>query len=328
MYHFCTLFDSSYLHKGLALYESLLNQSIDFHLYVVAFDQDCYYKLQDFALKNLTVVSLHEFESPELLAVKPSRNRAEYCWTSGPSVIHYFMTNFHLDHCTYVDADLMFFNSPKPVFDEIGDSSVALTEHFTEEIDELGGRFCVQFVYFKNDTEGMKALNWWKDQCINWCFARFEDGKFGDQKYLDYFPDYFKNVHVVKHRGVGVAPWNIEYYEYPESGKVKHKGKEYPVIFFHFHGTKIDYADQVLSLKLITVDIPKQAVQTIFIPYLHLLQKVYSRYFGVMPEQIHVIKRHPLKSVYSRLKKMLRHNKLMQFIYFKVFKVRYNGYEK
>lgn len=202
MYHFCTLFDSSYLHKGLALYESLLNQSIDFHLYVVAFDQDCYYKLQDFALKNLTVVSLHEFESPELLAVKPSRNRAEYCWTSGPSVIHYFMTNFHLDHCTYVDADLMFFNSPKPVFDEIGDSSVALTEHFTEEIDELGGRFCVQFVYFKNDTEGMKALNWWKDQCINWCFARFEDGKFGDQKYLDYFPDYFKNVHFVKHRGV------------------------------------------------------------------------------------------------------------------------------
>lgn len=328
MYHFCTLFDSSYLHKGLALYESLLRQTADFHLYVVAFDDACYQQLLSFNPEKLTVVSLKDFESPELLAVKPSRNRAEYCWTSGPSVIHYFITTYGLDHCTYVDADLMFFSSPKQVFDEIGDSSVALTEHFTDEVDELGGRFCVQFVYFKNDTEGMKALTWWRDECINWCFARFEDGKFGDQKYLDYFPEKFGNVHVVKHRGVGVAPWNIEFYTYHEVGRVEQKGKSFPVVFFHFHGTKINFESGLLSIKLITVDIPKQAVQTIFIPYLELLKMVYTKYFGLNPQNITVIKRHPLKSIYSRLKKMLRHSKIIQYLYFKVFKVRYNGYEK
>ena len=40
--HFCTLFDSGFLSRGLALYDSLNTvYGEGFHLYVVAFDHDC-----------------------------------------------------------------------------------------------------------------------------------------------------------------------------------------------------------------------------------------------------------------------------------------------
>ena len=38
MNNFCTLFNSSYLNRGLALYDSLKTNSKTFHLYIFAFD--------------------------------------------------------------------------------------------------------------------------------------------------------------------------------------------------------------------------------------------------------------------------------------------------
>ena len=32
---------------------------------------------------------------------------------------------------------------------------------------------------------GLKALKWWRDRCLEWCYARIEDGKFGDQFYIE-----------------------------------------------------------------------------------------------------------------------------------------------
>ena len=63
------------------------------------------------------------------------------------------------------------------------------------------------------DERGIAALRWWHDRCVEWCYQRFEDGKFGDQKYLDDWPDRFAGVHVVDHPGVGLAPWNVSRHE-------------------------------------------------------------------------------------------------------------------
>jgi hypothetical protein len=325
-YNYCTLFDSHYLNKGLVLYESLLSVGIKFHLYIVAFDNECYYKLNSLNLHNSTIISLIELENEQLLSVKPKRNRAEYCWTCGPSVIYYCIQNYNLDHCTYLDADLMFFASPEPIYKEFKDSSIAITEHFTEKIDELGGKFCVQFVYFRNDENGMEALTWWKDQCIEWCFAKFEDGKYGDQKYLDYFPLKFKNVHIISNRGVGVAPWNMKYYSFPKKGFLIYQNNLISIIFFHYHGTKIDHIEESLQLQPVTYDINKETEQNIFIPYLQSLQKVYINYLDIKILSLEVSKRNFIEIIYSKFKKRFRHNSLLQYLYFNLFDFKYNGF--
>ena len=115
MMNFCTLFDSYYMLKGISLYESLCKVTNKFHLYVMAFDRDCYEKLTSIGFDKMTVELLDYFETPELLAVKPTRTKAEYCWTCGPSVIWYFLKKYNLPDITYLDSDLFFIGNPQVI---------------------------------------------------------------------------------------------------------------------------------------------------------------------------------------------------------------------
>ena len=236
--NFCTLFDSYYLLKGLGLYLSLEKVTDDFHLYVMAFDKDSYEKLNSIGFERMTVELLDDFETPELLEVKPSRNKAEYCWTCGPSVIFHFLTKYGLDEITYLDSDLFFMADPRILKQEVGNSSVVITEQgIGEKGAQLYGRYCVQYLTFKNDKDGLGALTWWRDRCIEWCYQIMEPNRYADQKYLDEFPKRWDNVCVLKNMGVGIAPWNMHRYQYKEDHLV-FEGNVYPFIFFHFHGVK------------------------------------------------------------------------------------------
>ncbi|HET6767365.1 MAG TPA: hypothetical protein VFH08_08200 [Chitinophagaceae bacterium] len=246
MTNLCTLFDSNYLSRGLALYNSIQKVSTVFHLYVVAFDKGCYDYLQNANLPSLTVISLDDFEDNALLEVKSFRSAAEYCWTCTPSVILYCLETYNLPSCTYVDADMIFFDDPQLLLDEMGSDSVLICEHrYTKDYDVsvTHGIYCVQFVCFKNTEEGLTVLKWWRERCLEWCYARLEDGKFGDQKYLDDWVKRFSGVHVLRHPGGGVAPWNVQQYIfYDSNGKIYLKNRidnlVFPVVFFHFHGLK------------------------------------------------------------------------------------------
>ncbi|HAA01379.1 MAG TPA: hypothetical protein DCD96_06995, partial [Flavobacteriales bacterium] len=99
---------------------------------------------------------------------------------------------------------MYFYSDPEVLIREMGNNSVLITPHnYSPEYDNssISGRYCVQFVCFKNTADGMAVLNWWKDSCIDWCFDRVEDGKFGDQKYLDEFSSRFSGVLTVLKTG-------------------------------------------------------------------------------------------------------------------------------
>ena len=265
----------------MVLYESLQKHCPDFKLFVIAFDDITYNYFQKFPQKNLTVISLSQFEDDKLLAVKPTRSAGEYCWTCTASTVLYVINTFNLDHCVYIDADMCFYSNPQLLFDEWGDKSVLITEHrYTPQYDQcaISGTYCVQFVGFKNDKDGMLALNYWRDSCIDWCYARAEDGKFGDQKYLDDWTTRFQNVHVLKHLGGGLAPWNMQQYEFKQQnniliGKEISTGKEFEAVFFHFHGLKI-FKDNIASLTGDDYEMNSEALELFYKPYIKDLIRV------------------------------------------------------
>lgn len=322
MYNFCTLFDTHYLTRGLALYYSLEAVCDDFHLYIFAFNDKCYDILKKFNLAKATIIPLKDFEDEELLRVKPTRSIAEYCWTSTSSTILYVLKNYKVESCTYIDADMFFYSSPKPIFDELGDKSILLTEHrYSPQYNKAikAGKYCVQFVTFKNDAHGLEALNWWRLRCIEWCYAKYEDGKFGDQLYLDDWTERFEGVHVMQHLGGGLAAWNVQQYEFSKinnhiKGKEILTGKVFDAVFYHFHYLRFFDNGQIeLGRRTLT----KEVKNIFYKPYIKYLDELKSK----------VNKVDPGFNPHGPAKKVFNWKTPLLYIYRKLFGI-YNIYNK
>lgn len=324
--NYCTLFDSYYIHKGIATYLSLKHVTDDFHLYIMAFDKDSYDKLKSLNLDMMTVELVDDFETPDLLAVKPTRNKAEYCWTCGPATAWHFLNKYQLPSITYIDSDLFFLNDPKVVFDEIGEKSIAVTEH--NNIDSsMSGRFCVQFNYFKNDEEGRTALKWWRDSCVEWCFDRYENGKYGDQRYVDQFPQRYKSLCIVRNLGAGIGPWNMNRYNFTDH-TLQFEGREYDFVFFHMHGIKSEFKDDKLILRCVDCVVDDQTQKLFFEPYAELLLQVYNNFLGRRLNGYVIVRRSKLSILKSRIKLRFRKNPIAKWIYKDLLGIKYKGNEQ
>lgn len=278
MMNFCTLFDSNYASKGIALYLSLEQQTDDFVLYVMGMDRKCQEILSAIGFKHMIVECIDDVNSPELAEAKSNRSRAEFCWTCGSFFTDYFLHKYNLPDITYLDSDLMFFSSPQVVFDELEgkNASVGLASHFMKY--PLFGKYCVQYVYFKNDKDGSDCLRWWRDECLKWCYSRVEYGKYGDQKYLDYFADKFNHVCEIDNRGVGVAYWNMNDNSYKD-GFTYYKGNKWPTVFFHYSGINVQVKDGVMTFRH-TMYITKSIRQTFIEPYAELMKEAFAKYLN------------------------------------------------
>lgn len=241
----CTLYNSLYLDKGLVLYDSLCESAKDFKLYVLCMDDKCYEVLTDLKQEHHIPVRLSDFESGDeaLLTAKGNRSMGEYCWTCSSSFIRYILKHFGEDSCTYIDADMYFYNDPQVLIDEMleaGKSVMVVPHRFPEEKKEQAkkvGTYCVEFNTFMNTTESLEVLEYWRGRCLE-CCSNLGDGiHWGDQKYLDELVEKFDCVHVCENNGAGMAPWNIGLYKFiKDAEKVLFLPQkiEFNIIFYHY----------------------------------------------------------------------------------------------
>lgn len=280
MYYFCTYFDINYMTRGLAMYESLKNNcKTPFILWVLCFDDESLHCLKELNQPDIRVISQSEFEQGdlELQAAKSTRSRVEYFWSCTASLpLFVFSKNPMVGIISYIDADLFFFGDLKPIYDEMGSRSILIHEHrYAPEyaaMRERSGRFNVGLVMFRRDENGLACLQKWRSQCLEWCHAYFEDGKFGDQLYLDNWPDQFSGVVILQHIGAGAGPWNISQYQLnsTESG-LWLDGQQ--LIFYHFHAFKIVTPNIFGSHFVLSLD----ALNAIYFPYFECLKTIALR---------------------------------------------------
>lgn len=243
MYYFCTYFDQHYLDKGLALYHSLTMHCSPFRLWILCMDEVSYRILASMQLPQVHLITLPDFEKDysQVQNAKQNRSLIEYYFTCTPFLPLYVMDHEpEVDIVTYLDADLYFFSSIEPVYQELGDGSVLIIGHRFPPIlknREIFGLYNVGLLSFRRDNNGRACLHWWRDRCIEWCYDRLENGRFADQKYLDEWPDRFAGVVVLQHKGAGLAPWNLANYGYSwKNHELLIDGQ--PIIVYHFHGIK------------------------------------------------------------------------------------------
>lgn len=279
--HFVTLFDQNFLPMGMCLHASLMMHAQPFHLWVVCIDEVVESQLKKLDLEYVSLIALKNVETPELIEVKKTRTRGEYCWTLTPFAPQFVIDRAeYVKRVTYLDADLFFFDSPQILIEEVVNSGkqVLITEHaYAPEYDQtqLAGRFCVQFMTFMNTEGGMKVLHWWQSKCIEWCFDRYEEDRFGDQKYLDKWPEIFSSeVHVLQQVEKTLAPWNVTFFDAKSSSRLK-------PVFYHFQALRIIAVNKVMLYTGYRISIGGK--------------ELYKSYLNALRAAIQVIKRNKIE---------------------------------
>jgi glycosyltransferase involved in cell wall biosynthesis len=305
MRYYCSYFDRNYLARALVLLESLeRHESLDFRLIIICLDELTRVLLSKLQNKHLVLLARHDLEHNDHALIGPRQERSftEYYWTLSPTAI---LRALDLvpegEPLIYLDADLCFFSDPAPMLSELDGHSVLIHEHrFSPEFAQsevFNGRFNVGLMGFRNDKQGRDVLSWWRERCNEWCFARTEDGKFGDQMYLNDWPTRFEGVRVLQHPGGGVAPWNQGALKFSEKQNIQGIPQLFvegePLVFFHFHALVPMFQNTYLLVKHSTYPLPELAVRIAYFPYVKrqeywndwLRKHIPALRFGYWPQQ-------------------------------------------
>lgn len=274
----CTLFNSLYLDKGIVLYRSLERVAQSLSLYVLAMDDKCYEVLTSLKFRHLHPISLQDFESEKLKEARKNRSFSEYCWTCSSSLIDYIFNHYDVEYCSYIDADMAFFNDPHVLIEEMEEkgASVSIVGHrfcrYDKKTEKIVGKYCVECNTFKNNSDGRTLLSLWISQCIEDCSQKEDGLHWGDQKYMDNWVSDYAYVIETGHLGAGVAPWNISQYSLADKrGKdvILRKNKEtFPLLFYHFESIT-NIAKDIYNIHVFKHwHISKRLVFALYIPYL------------------------------------------------------------
>ncbi|HAF28013.1 MAG TPA: hypothetical protein DCG75_03100 [Bacteroidales bacterium] len=242
--YICTYFDYNFLPRGLALYDSIKKFHKEFIYYVLAFDDSTYNYLLNLKYKNLVPIAPKSYDNYFKTSIDRFEDKKQYFFSATPNICLYIFNEFpQVDSLLYLDSDVYVFNSLEPLYEEIGDASIAICSHrfhlLFNILSKNYGRYNVGVNYFKNDKEGNECLKDWKKDCDSWYPNKpgYPLNFFSDQIFLDNWIHRYKDIKEITNIGVDVAPWNMMNYKFKLVNEIYYVNNT-PLIIYHFSSLK------------------------------------------------------------------------------------------
>lgn len=248
----CTFCDKNYVLKGLNLYQSLLkNAGEEFRLYWLCLDEETFIRVGDMQLPGVILFRISDLGGEyglENLKKLPDTqygdDHANFCWRMTPIWIYHLMKFYMVDDAKliYADSDIFFYHSPRIILDIIGAKSVGIHTHrFSRPYDDdtpVGWYNVGVMVFTNNDIGNSICRQWWTWVQDPETVLYKKYGTCGDQKWLNLFIPTFgpSNICVFDEEGDcgHLAPWNYSGITHPRKHYIIYKGRQQPVVFYHF----------------------------------------------------------------------------------------------
>lgn len=178
-------------------------------------EQGCF----DPAQEPYRTLKLNQLQIEEPLGFRFQYSEMELSYACTPFLIDYLIEAGY-EGVVFLKQETLVLDSLAPVFDELQRHSVLLTPHYLEppggasgvewELKTLrAGVFNGGFLAFSNREESRRLLAWWKRKTRRGCFRAVDQGVHFEQRWLDFFPSFAPDAHILRDPGMNVGHWNL-----------------------------------------------------------------------------------------------------------------------
>jgi hypothetical protein len=283
---FCTYFDRNYIPQGLALYRSLIRTRPSAELWILCLDDAVASIIASLRLPGVRIVSVDDligFE-PRLRDARENRPALEFFYACTPQLMRYVgaEAGAAAGGVAYIDADVYLYRDPMAIYTEAPGAEILLMEHRSGDpgLETQRGRFNVCFVHIASTPEADRALDWWGERTLE--STAMDEETWGDQKYLDQFPELFRSVGILRSPAATLAPWNVWQHVVTNdvSGQVSADGR--PLIAYHF--ARLLVVGPHLFSPARREWLPREVLRLIYRPYAREIRQSFSQIRSVAPD--------------------------------------------
>lgn len=235
-----TICSLNYVHKAIVLLDSYHQFNPEDSCYLLIVD-----KKREFLFPEnnfFKIIWVEDLFNEEFYSYAFTFDVLEFNTNVKPRVLKYLLSNH--DKAIYLDPDIQVFAPLDCVKNELIESSIVITPHYTKpiidnhkptDLDLLKfGAYNLGFVGVSKTDEAFAFLDWWGERCLDYGFYEPQSGLGVDQKWIDLAPSFFPNLKILRHPGLNVAFWNLHERTLSKDISTYFVNREYPLIFFHF----------------------------------------------------------------------------------------------